>query len=93
MPYNQKSRYRIILDKPEDWERWISHIKGVINDPTIWDLVNPDIPVKPSQHVFPAKIPRPQPNAAGQLDLAQIDQYKTLRILQEEDLAAFYYEK
>ena len=45
MPYNQESRHRIILDKPEDWDGWISHVKGFISDPSIWDLVNPEMPV------------------------------------------------
>ncbi|MCJ1430182.1 hypothetical protein MMC29_008098 [Sticta canariensis] len=92
MPYNQESRNRIILDKPEDWEGWISHIKGVINDPTIWDLVNPDIPVKPTLCVYPEERARPQPNATGQFDLAQIEQYKALKLFREEDLAVFNYE-
>ena len=92
MSYNKESKHWIILDKPEDWEEWISQIQKAINDPTIWDLINPDIPVKPSRRVFPAKLPRPQPNAAGQFDPVQMDQYKTLRLLKEKDIATFYHE-
>ena len=92
MPYNQESRHRIILDKPEDWDGWISHVKGFISDPSIWDLVNPEMPVRPLLCVYPEEPPRPQPNADGQFDPAQIERYKALKLFREEDLAVFNYE-
>lgn len=92
MPYNQESRHQIIFDKPEDWDGWRSHVKGFISDPTIWDLVNLDIPVRTLLCVYPEERPRPQPNATGQFDSAQIGQYKALKLFREEDLAVFNYE-
>lgn len=41
--YND-NKHRIILDKPEDWDGWLSYIKGAINDTKVWNLVNPDLP-------------------------------------------------
>ena len=89
MPYNKESKNKIILDQPEDWEGWISHIKGVINDPAIWDLVNPDIPIKPLLYAYPNELPRPRPDATGQYDPAQMEQYKAHKVFRDEDLANF----
>lgn len=92
MPYNQESRHQIIFEKPEDRDGWISHVKRFISDPTIWDLIKPDIPVKPPLCFYPEEPPRLQPNATSPFDSAQIEKFKPLKLFREEDLAVFNFE-
>ena len=48
--------------------------------------------MRPTLCVYPEKPTRSEPNANGLFDLAQIEQYKALKLFKEEDFAAFNYE-
>ena len=84
------NKYRIVLDKPEHWDGWLSYIKGAINNDRIWSLVNPDVPTKPTRTPYPKEPTRPAIDRnTGQIDPGGMERYKALRLFREEDLATF----
>ncbi|MCJ1264028.1 hypothetical protein MMC22_003899 [Lobaria immixta] len=38
---------KIVLSKPEDWDTWISFVRIKATNQGVWNLVDPDFPVKP----------------------------------------------
>lgn len=38
---------QIILDKPADWDAWITLVQAQATDTQIWDLINPDLAERP----------------------------------------------
>lgn len=81
--------YRIILDKPENWHTWLSSIKSGINNEEIWDLVNPDLVVKPKTLSSPRQLTRPGFAQDGTINAGELEHYKALKIFFEEDMARF----
>ena len=86
-PYDNK--HRIILDKPEDWDGWISFIKSAVHDPHIWRLVNPELANKPVTTPYPEEVVAPAFDANGKIDAADMEQYKALRLFREPQLAKY----
>ena len=41
------SQKKIVLNKPEDWDTWISFLKMKATNLNIWGLIDPQLPVKP----------------------------------------------
>lgn len=80
---------RIILDKPEHWDRGINFIKASVKDPYIWSLVDPEVAIKPSTTPDPTKPLRPRFDASGQVDAGEMEQYKALRLFRDVDLVKF----
>lgn len=83
------NKHRIILDKPEHWDAWLSYIKGAVNNEALWGLVNLDLSTKPARTPYPREPARPQFSQDGVLDPNAMDRYKALRLFREEDLATF----
>lgn len=52
MASSQSSKSRIILDKPEQWDGWVSFIRTTVQDPYLWGLVDPNLN-KASQNSLP----------------------------------------
>lgn len=63
----------VVLDRPSDWDEWISLVKSTGQNSDIFDLINPCWPAEPPQSKKPAK-PLPsdmQAGAAVMLDLTK----------------------
>lgn len=80
------SKPRIVLDKPEQWDAWLSHIKRAVNNDDIWTLVNPDSLTKPARTEYPREPPRPLFDQDGQVNQFDMERYKAFRLFREEDL-------
>ncbi|MCJ1263792.1 hypothetical protein MMC22_003662 [Lobaria immixta] len=92
MASSQSSKSRIILDKPEHWDGWISFIRTTVQDPYLWGLVDPDLPTKPARTPYPEEPMRPGVDANGIYDVLELQQYKTKRLFGEEDINTSSYE-
>lgn len=62
------SKPRSVLDKPEQWDAWLSQIKGAVNNDDMWALVNPDSLTKPARTQYPREPTRPLFDHAGQVN-------------------------
>lgn len=70
-PYDTK--HQLILDKPEDWNGWISFIKGAVHEPQLWNLIDPDLTNKPVTTPYPEKVIPPRFDANGKIDAGDME--------------------
>ena len=83
------TKHRIILDKPEDWDGWISFIKSAVHDPHIWNLIDPELAKKPDTTLYPKELVPPKFDNHGNINVADLAQYKALRLFRESELAKY----
>ena len=90
-PYD--TRHQIMLDKPKDWDGWISFIKSAVDDPQIWKLIDPDLTNKPVITPYPEDVIPPKFGPDGKIDADDMSKYKALRLVQDLQLAKYKQEQ
>ncbi|MCJ1270963.1 hypothetical protein MMC22_010862 [Lobaria immixta] len=83
------TKHRIILDKPENWDGWISFIKSAVHDPRIWNLIDPELANKPGTTLYPKELVSPKFDDHGNINVADLEQYKALQMFREPELAKY----
>lgn len=81
----------IVLSKPADWDAWISFIKARGTTNRIWDLIDPNVAVKPAPLVEPVAPRCAMPVNNGDFNSTTYNAYKARKDLLKTDLE--FYER
>lgn len=68
---------KIVLAKSADWKKWIFSVKTKAMNSGVWDLINPDLNIKPLQQERPIKPTFVVPQSTNEIDK---DSYKLFKI-------------
>ena len=91
--YKMSYRTKIVLDKPADWDVWISLVRCRAWNNDIWHLVDPDLVEKPHPLPRPVVPKFVLPQAGTPLDHDAVELYKLQVSLYKIQLGEFNRQK
>lgn len=83
------STKKVILSKPADWDAWIFSVRIRATSTRIWDLVNPDLTVRPVSLKEPIEPEFQFPADDAQFDKLKYEAYKARKDIYKTNLAEY----
>ena len=80
------SNKKIVLAKPADWDAWIYFVRIRATNNGIWDLINPDLDVKPASLTMPTKPEYVMPAKDTDFNIVTYNAFKAREDLYKTDL-------